>query len=119
MTKWARLIVSTAAVMLSLAAPALAENQLETTESFLKAYAAGTALTHLYIHGVSDGILVYNTFTSRQGGKQFFCPPDNISLVDDQLVSIVKGYIDKFPKTKSLPVAGVLMFALQDAFPCK
>lgn len=75
---------------------------------------------HAHVHpGVGDGIAIYNAVLRSQGAAQAYCPPEKVGLVDAQYVAIMKGFMDKFPKTAASSVSAVLIYALQDAFPCK
>lgn len=113
-------LLATTAVLMALASPARADNEWGTTEGFLKDYVAGDAVARVYIHGVADGLNMYNAREALEGGhNQFFCPPDDTALASDQLVDIMQRFLDKSPKMKSQRVYGVLFFALRDAFPCK
>jgi hypothetical protein len=73
----------------------------------------------LFIRGVGEGISIYNTLQETRNAEPFFCPPERLGLVDAQYVAIIKDFLVKFPNTKTQPVAAVLLYALQDAFPCK
>lgn len=73
----------------------------------------------LYIRGVGDGIAIYSAALRSHGTGLAYCPPEKVGLVDAQYVAIMKGFMAKFPKTRTSPVAAVLIYALQDAFPCK
>jgi hypothetical protein len=52
------------------------------------------------------------------GGKTLYCPPEKVGIVDAQYVAIMSSFLTKYPKSRSQPVEVVLLFALQDAFPC-
>jgi hypothetical protein len=115
-----RRLLATTAVLMVLASPAHAENNLGTAEGFLKEYAAGSpAALGYFLHGVAEGLGASNANILAGGGTPFFWPPGELGLVNDQLVDIMRRFLIKFPKAKSQPVPGVLLFALHDTFPCK
>jgi hypothetical protein len=100
--------------------PARAENEFETAGGFVEAYSHGdNVFMRLYIRGIGDGLSIYNTLLHTQGVALAYCPPEKVGLVDAQYVAIMRGFMDKFPKTRTSPVPAVLIYALQDAFPCK
>jgi hypothetical protein len=51
--------------------------------------------------------------------RSFYCPPEKVGLVDAQYAAIMSAYLQRFPRVRSQPPAAVLLFALQDAFPCE
>jgi hypothetical protein len=67
-----------------------------------------------YIMGVSDAESVLATET---GHARLFCEPD--SAVVRQDVDIVKRYLENHPELRHLSAASMVVFALQQAFPCK
>jgi Rap1a immunity proteins len=98
--------------------PAHAEGDFTTAEGFLEEYGNGDSLLpRLYIRGIAEGIGVYNALKQSEDGSQFYCPPEKVGLV--QYVAILRDYVERMPNTKTSPLAVVLLFALQDAFPCK
>ena len=100
--------------------PARADNEFENAGSFVEAYGHGDNVQmRLYIRGVGDGISIYNALLHTRGSGLAYCPPEKVGLVDAQYVAIMKEFMAKFPKTRTSPVSAVLIYSLQDAFPCK
>ena|ERR1700682_19784 len=114
-----RTLVTAALIATASILPAYAET-FDDTERFLTWYGNGQDVApRLFIRGVGEGISIYNTLQETRNGDPFFCPPNNLGIVDAQYVAIIKGFLAKYPKTKTQPVGAVLLYALQDAFPCK
>jgi hypothetical protein len=100
--------------------PAYAEVDTHTTGAFLKTYGNGEELLpRLYIAGVGDGISAYNAQRQAEGGAVFYCPPENVGIVEAQYVLIIRTFVAKYPKVSDQPVPMVLLYALKEAFPCK
>jgi hypothetical protein len=68
-----------------------------------------------FVRGMGDGLMAYKVNSERR----LYCNPENVPLVDAQYIAIMKGFMKKVPISRSQPPAVVLLFALQDAFPCK
>jgi hypothetical protein len=114
----AALVVATLIAMV--ARPAYAAHDFSTTGGFIELYGNGESLIpRMYIRGIGDGIGMYNTMVQAEGGAGVYCPPNKVGIVDAQYVAIIKAFVAKVPKAKDLPVAGVLLYALKDAFPCQ
>jgi Rap1a immunity proteins len=101
------------------ATAACAEATFENTAGFLKLYEQpDNLIARMYIRGIGDGISMYNAMVQAEGGAGVYCPPAKAGLADGQYVAIIKALLKKSPKAKELPVQGVLLYALKDAFPC-
>jgi hypothetical protein len=115
----AALVTAALIVMTILPANTNAEGSYNTAGDFIEEYGNGeNILPRLYIRGIGDGIGIYNVLLQSRGVAQAYRPPQKVGLVDAQYVAIMKSFVAKFPKTKASPVAAVLLYALQDAFPC-
>jgi hypothetical protein len=94
--------------------------EFESAESFIEWYGKGQDISpRLLIRGIGEGISAYNALQETRNAEPFYCPPNQLGIVDAQYVAIMRGFLVKYPKTKTQPVAAVLLYALQDAFPCK
>jgi hypothetical protein len=114
-----RTLLTAALIAIGSILPAYAET-FNDTERFIAWYGNGQDVApRLFIRGVGEGISIYNTLQATRNAEPFFCPPERLGLVDAQYVAIIKDFLVKFPNTKTQPVAAVLLYALQDAFPCK
>ena len=52
-------------------------------------------------------------------GGAIYCPPDRVGIVDAQYALIIRNFVAKYPNLTDAPIEVTLMFALEDAFPCK
>jgi hypothetical protein len=96
-------------------APAYAEG----TKEFLKKYGSGEDLvSRLYLKGIGDGISAYNARKGVDGGA-IYCPPDRVGIVDAQYALIIRTFLAKYPNLTDAPIEVTLIFALEEAFPCK
>jgi len=98
-----------AALIAMVVRPASAASGFSTTSGFLELYGNGESLIPR----------MYNTMVQAEGAAGVYCPPNKVGIVHAQYVSIIKAFVAKVPKAKDLPVAGVLLYALKDAFPCQ
>ena len=99
-----------AAALIAAALPAYAEG----TKEFLEKYSNGEDLvSRIYLKGMGDGISAYNA------RKRTYCPPDRIGIVDAQYALIIRNFVAKYPNLTDAPIEVTLIFALEDAFPCK
>ena len=65
-----------------------------------------------YVIGVVDGLIV-----AGAQAETLYCIPNNAD--SDQLVRIVKEYLDDKPANLNNPAATLVTQAMIDAFPCK
>ncbi len=72
-----------------------------------------------YLQGVHVGYSWANIHLKDTGQKEMFCEPPKFSMTNDQLVSILTDFLgDDEAKYGEFNVGLVLLFALQDVFPC-
>jgi hypothetical protein len=95
--------------------PALAEL---SAESAIKLYRQKDPQLILFLNGLGQGFDWANTFL-EDGKEPLFCTPRKVALTVDQQVDILARHIQEIPAHGSLPVGGVMLYALRDAFPCK
>ena len=72
-----------------------------------------------YINGVGDGVEASITFAQVQNSsvRKPYCLPSDAE--NGQLVRIVLKYVKGHPELAHMPTAGLVMLALQEAFPCR
>jgi hypothetical protein len=51
--------------------------------------------------------------------RPVYCAPSNIGLTLEQYVRVMKDYVNKNPKLNEMPAGLAMVFAAQDAFPCR
>ncbi|KEQ17080.1 hypothetical protein [Endozoicomonas numazuensis] len=71
----------------------------------------------LHINGVGQGFLWSNNI---EGRKPFYCSPGKLALNADNYMQIIDSQIPLYEKSgKDFPIEMLLLFGLQEAFPCK
>jgi hypothetical protein len=82
--------------------------------------------THLaYLMGIVSGITWHDAeLWSRERKKSIpnvrvICPPEEMMLTADQEVNILTYYVAKHPSVETRSLDSVMLYALEDAFPCE
>lgn len=81
--------------------------------------------SNLFVQGLGHGFEWYAAALAVQTERLFgqeirpYCPPENLALNAENYVQIGRDYLAKNPETYGGPFGAHMMFALQDAFPCK
>ena len=68
------------------------------------------------LEGASDALSAANAILNADHKLMLFCAPETVNW--SERVFIMKGYLGRNPQTSLLPVAVVMLRALQEAFPC-
>lgn len=108
--------------VMTLAAPVSA--QTITAQEFLDLYHGtrpGTpdrSSVTLYLKGLHEGFTWMNGALDASGRDLVFCAPGNLALGNDQILSLLEGYVDANAVFRDKPVGMSLMLTMQDAFPC-
>jgi hypothetical protein len=82
----------------------------QETEEYNRACQVGRA----YVAGVFD---LGETLISRWVFEKRVCPPDDVSR--NQLVTIVRKYMDDHPEQMDFAAAGLIYDSLVEAYPCE
>ena len=91
----------------------------EGTQAFLKAYGNGEdVVSRIYLKGIGDGFSAYNAKMGKNKSA-VYCPPEKVGIVDAQYALIIRTFLAKYPNLSDAPIEVTLLFALEDAFPCK
>jgi hypothetical protein len=78
-----------------------------------------SAIPSVFLNGAVAGLTWANSWLDLDGKPRLFCPPDKLALTLEQDISILRHYVEEHPLLKDRPLSAVMLFALQDAFPCK
>lgn len=73
----------------------------------------------LYLDGVKGGLMAYNAWMKSHGGQPAFCMPENLAMTTDQTEHIMLRSADKRAAKGDMLVALLLLWGLQDTFPCE
>jgi hypothetical protein len=74
-----------------------------------------------YLAGLESGIAWYHTESihGRYKNHALYCPPGNLALTNDQLVSILRDWARREPdRSNYLPIGYAFLRSLIDTFPC-
>ena len=73
----------------------------------------------VYLDGVRSGLIAYNARIKSLGGQPAFCMPGNLAMTTDQTEEIMLKSADKRAAKGDILIALLLMWGLQDTFPCE
>ncbi|WP_249148050.1 hypothetical protein [Bradyrhizobium jicamae] len=73
----------------------------------------------MYLDGVRGGLMATNAWLRRHGGQMAFCMPENLALTTEQTEEIMLKSADKRSAKGDWLVASLLLWGLQDAYPCE
>lgn len=109
--------------MLVIAAPALARDPSWNTAGNYEA-ARGAIETRLWISAAGNAFVLANAWSVREGGVPLFCAPQNLTLNEQNYISIFEKALPRAKKIfgeryPSLPWEAILMDGLRTTFPCK
>ena len=121
MFKLLRNLILACSIVLILPGNAAAEiNAME----FLKKYDSTTGTKRFiylqYLSGIGNGLGWANSLVARKYPKAvIYCPPEKFKVTATLHITILRQFVAKFPKYRTGPVGAVMMFALQNKWPCK
>ena len=78
----------------------------------------------LLITGEEDGFEATNRYlSSKRREPPLYCPPAKLSLTSEQLIDILQRFVTaksaEIPRIDAAPLADALLYALEDALPCR
>jgi hypothetical protein len=74
---------------------------------------------HMYLDGVKSGFMAYNAWMRHHSGPPAFCMPADLLLTTEQTEDIMLKSADKRAANGDTLVALLLLWGMQDAFPCE
>ena len=114
MNKW----ILSACFLALTAAPATAVDV--RLDSYRNPKTEGLRNAHqLYLDGVKSGLMASNAWIRSRGGQMAFCMPGNVAMTTEQTEDIMLKSADKRAAKGDIPVASLLLWGLQDTFPCE
>ncbi len=75
--------------------------------------------SQVYLDGVRAGLMAYNARARKHGGQMAFCMPGDLALTTGQTEEIMLRRADKSSAKGDALVATLLLFGLQDTYPCE
>jgi hypothetical protein len=93
------------------------------TATFMKTYDAATAadkkLLNAIVAATENGMGWANTALIVQRHElALYCVPGQVSLSGEQLIDMVRRYVDQHQTFSKSPFAMVMYYALRDEYPC-
>jgi Rap1a immunity proteins len=73
----------------------------------------------LYLDGVRSGLMASNAWIRSRGGQLAFCMPGNLAMTTEQTEDIMLKSADKRAAKGDMLIASLLLWGLQDTFPCE
>jgi hypothetical protein len=74
------------------------------------------------IAGIEDGFSAVNDELNDNGKPMLYCAPETTKLTGDQLIDILRRWVEanrtKYPDIDAAPPAAALLYALEEEFPC-
>jgi hypothetical protein len=72
----------------------------------------------VYINGLENGYGWANATLSNNGEVPLYCQPSRLALSQDQIVDILRRFVEANPNLREMQTGLVLLMALQEMFPC-
>jgi hypothetical protein len=73
----------------------------------------------MYLDGANGGLMASNAWIRSHGGQMAFCMPHDLVLTIEQAEEIMLKAADKRAAKGDWLVASLLLWGLQDTFPCE
>ncbi|GKQ54170.1 hypothetical protein [Bradyrhizobium sp. Ce-3] len=74
---------------------------------------------HMYLDGVRGGLMASNAWLTRHGRPLLFCMPGDLALTSEQVEEIMLKSADKRSAKGEMVVALLLLWGMQDTYPCE
>jgi hypothetical protein len=105
--------------------PVAAVAAVEDIASLFQMFDHGTDLKGMaetLIAANAAGLSAANASLASADKPMLYCAPERISLTGEQLIDILRRYVEtkraRVPMIDTMHPAVILLFALEDAFPC-
>jgi hypothetical protein len=102
-------------------APGSAHAETDAAD-LLRRYNAGNEVVRTIVlaslSGIENGFGWANAQLNNKKQAPLYCPPGKLALADEQLLDTLRRYTAEHPTMEQKPYGMVLLFALQDVFPC-
>jgi hypothetical protein len=72
----------------------------------------------LYLDGAKGGLIAYNILLKERHLKSNFCLPTNLALTLEQAENIMFKQAVKMSDPDDTPIEVILLFALEEIYPC-
>jgi len=75
-------------------------------------------LNAVYLDGLKDGLITFNTALAHSGAAPLFCLPPKMALTGDQADDILMREANSVPTPDDMPIGIPLLAGLRKTFPC-
>jgi hypothetical protein len=75
-------------------------------------------ISEIYLDGMKDGLIAFNTALAHSGAAPLFCLPPNMVLTPEQAGDIVTREAKSHPYPDDMIVSIVLLGGLRKTYPC-
>jgi hypothetical protein len=79
---------------------------------------AEKAFSQLYLDGIKEGLITFNSQLTNEGRQPLFCLPGKLALTIEQAEEIMLRDAKKVPNPDQYPISIILLHGLKDTFPC-
>ena len=119
MWKWSRIAIS-GSLLVGSATSAVAA---APAKAFIQNYDAAAPTERiryeLILSDMYEGMGSLNDYLhSIRHEARVFCPPAELVVTGNQLISMVRQFLRHDPRPGNFPIGVVLLFAIKDVFPC-
>ena len=92
-------------------------------KAFLQEYESASAslreTMESFVFDLNEGMGWLNDYlATARHEPRVYCPPDKLTLTGNQLVEILKKFVQRDQQYGDYPVGAALVYALKDVFPC-
>jgi hypothetical protein len=102
-----------------LVSPAYADVSIGIYKATKKDHGKNWGSLQLYLSGVGMGYQYANIALTMVKKQPIYCPPENFSLNNDNLIEILEKQLEKSPGPDAAPIEPALFLGLVNTFPCK
>jgi hypothetical protein len=72
-----------------------------------------------YLSGLAAGMQWYDSWEDLNQGKRAYCRPEGVTTSIDQTIAMIRLYLVRHPQSTDKPIGPVLLYALQENYPCR
>ncbi|MBV9996532.1 MAG: hypothetical protein JO127_15110 [Caulobacteraceae bacterium] len=72
----------------------------------------------VWLDGAANGYAWANAQLASQGRAKLYCQPSQTTISHDEAMRIYSEYVERHPEMGDKPMGAVMLFALEDKFPC-
>ncbi|MGJ5022320.1 Rap1a/Tai family immunity protein [Bradyrhizobium oligotrophicum] len=85
----------------------------------IRLFESGDTQASAYLNGIETGLGWANASLIADNKPALFCVPEKIALTVHQQVDVMKKFIRSSPEFATRTAGQTMLFAFQEAFPCR